>query len=154
MPRLSLVLVLLAAGTASAQTTEDEFFEKSVRPVLVERCVGCHGPKAKKGGLRLDTRDGVLAGGDDGAVIVPGKPAESRLVAAVKHAGKLKMPEKKLPDAEIAALEKWVQLGAPWPAAVKLTRPEKAADHGPFTPSSNRRCPSRTRPIPSTPSFR
>jgi hypothetical protein len=134
MPRLSLVLMLLAAGSTSAQTTDDEFFEKSVRPVLVERCVGCHGPKAKKGGLRLDTREGVLAGGDDGAVVVPGKPADSRLVAAVKHAGKLKMPEKKLPYAEIAALEKWVQLGAPWPAKVTLTPPEKAADHWAFGP--------------------
>ena len=139
MPRsvalFPLVLVLLVAGSVSAQTSDDEFFEKSVRPVLVERCVGCHGPKAKKGGLRLDTREGVLAGGDDGVVVVvPGKPAESRLVAAVKHAGKLKMPEKKLPDAEIAALEKWVQLGAPWPAAVKLTPPEKAADHWAFHP--------------------
>ena len=129
--RLSFVAMLLAAGISPADPGE-EFFEKAVRPVLVGRCVGCHGPKAKKGGLRLDTREGVLAGGDGGPVVVPGKPAESRLVAAVKHAGDLKMPEKKLPDAEIDALEKWVQLGAPWPAAVKLLSPEKTADHWAF----------------------
>ncbi|MEO2089554.1 MAG: PSD1 and planctomycete cytochrome C domain-containing protein, partial [Gemmataceae bacterium] len=104
------------------------------RPVLVERCVGCHGPKAKKGGLRLDTREGVLAGGDNGAVVVPGKPTDSRLVAAVRHAGDLKMPEKRLPDTEIAALEKWVTLGAPWPAKATLTPPEKAAEHWAFRP--------------------
>jgi mono/diheme cytochrome c family protein len=131
--RLSLVVTLFTAGISPADPGE-EFFEKAVRPVLVERCVGCHGPKAKKGGLRLDTREGVLAGGDGGPVVVPGKPAESRLVAAVKHVGDLKMPEKKLPDADIAALEKWVMLGAPWPAKATLTPPEKAAEHWAFRP--------------------
>jgi hypothetical protein len=137
-PIWSVVVTLLAVSTGLARSSDADFFEKSVRPVLVERCVSCHGPKAQKGGLRLDSREAALAGGNEGVVIVPGKPADSRLVAAVKHVGELKMPAKKLADAEIAALEKWVVLGAPWPAGHTLLLPEKvaerAADHWAFRP--------------------
>src|SRR5688500_12429525 len=66
-----------------------EFFERKVRPVLVEHCFKCHSADAEKtkklrGGLRLDTRDGVRTGGDSGPALVPGKPGESLLVKAIK----------------------------------------------------------------------
>jgi cytochrome c553 len=93
-----------------------EFFEKSVRPVLANNCTSCHGSKRHSGGLRLDSRAALTKGGDDGPVVVPGDPAHSPLVRAVRHEGDLKMPpKKKLPDDAIDALTAWVRMGAPWP---------------------------------------
>lgn len=95
-----------------------EFFEAKVRPVLVAHCYKCHSAKADKvkGGLLLDTREGVLQGGDSGPAIVPGEPDKSRLIVAVRHADPdLQMPKEKLSEAEIAALEQWVKMGAPDP---------------------------------------
>src|SRR5436190_19921013 len=96
-----------------------EFFEKNVRPVLVRHCYSCHSAEAKKlkGGLRLDSRDGLLKGGDSGPAVVPGKPEESRLIKAVRYADdELKMPPKeKLPAAVLADLEAWIKMGAPDP---------------------------------------
>jgi len=131
------VLVFLSTGTIFAESTGEEYFEKSIRPILVDKCVSCHGPKVQKAGLRLDSRAAAIEGGTDGTVIIPGKPAESRLIAAVKHVGEVKMPaDKKLADSDIAALEKWVTLGAPWPAASVLLPPAKveamAIDHWSF----------------------
>jgi hypothetical protein len=112
------------AATAAPPTTKPtpadiEFFEKRVRPVLVKHCYSCHSADAKKvkGGLRLDTRDGVLKGGTSGPAVVPGDPARSLLVRAVRHADPdLKMPpETKLTATEIAGLEAWVKKGAPDP---------------------------------------
>ncbi|MDB5311003.1 MAG: hypothetical protein JWO38_5205 [Gemmataceae bacterium] len=98
-----------------------EFFEKKVRPVLTEHCYSCHSADAAskkklKGGLLLDSRDGLLRGGDNGPSLVPGKPAESALIQTLKYDGDLKMPPKgKLPDGVIADLETWVKMGAPDP---------------------------------------
>src|SRR5712691_7458106 len=69
-----------------------EHFEKRVRPLLVERCHKCHAGEKVKGGLRLDSADGLRRGGESGAVIVPGKPEESRLIQAVLSENSLKMP--------------------------------------------------------------
>src|SRR5262245_14686139 len=117
------VVAALAANLAAAAepSAEDmEFFEKQVRPVLVETCQKCHGDRKQEGGLRLDSRVGLLKGGDSGAAIEAGKPDESLLVEAIGHAGDIKMPPKgKLSDDKIAALTEWVRRGAPWP-------PEKA----------------------------
>src|SRR5687767_563422 len=77
-----------------------EFFEKRVRPVLIERCYECHGEKKQKGGLRLDSAAAVAKGGDTGPAVIPGKPEESLLVEAISgHDPDLQMPPKnKLPD--------------------------------------------------------
>jgi len=102
------------SGEASA-----EFFEKQVRPLLAESCYSCHSAGAKeiKGGLRLDSRERILAGGDSGPAIVPGEPKKSRLVDAVGYQDPdLQMPPKgKLPAEKVAVLTRWVELGAPWP---------------------------------------
>src|SRR5688572_3559682 len=76
-----------------------EFFEKKIRPVLTQNCAGCHSAdaaKAKKlkGNLYLDSRDGVLKGGDSGAALVPGKPSESLLLKTLQYEGDVKMPPK------------------------------------------------------------
>ncbi len=94
-----------------------EFFEMKVRPVLANRCASCHGEKKAKGGLRLDSRAAVLQGGETGPAAVPGKPAESLLVEAIKYGDSVQMPPKsRLPEAEVATLTRWVELGMPWPA--------------------------------------
>jgi hypothetical protein len=118
---------------------ELELVEKHVRPVLADNCLGCHGPKKQMGGLRLDTRQRMLAGGESGPAIVPGEPGKSLLLQAVRQSGELKMPPKsKLPPQAVAALEEWVKAGAPWPES---TPPAAAADawkrHWAFQPVRN-----------------
>ena len=96
-----------------------EFFEKEVRPVLVGRCYKCHAAESKKvrGGLRLDTREGVLKGGDSGEVAVAGDPDQSPLIQAVRYDDpELRMPpDRRLPRREVEALEEWVRMGMPDP---------------------------------------
>ncbi len=123
---LVLVLALAPAGRLSAADAVGvEFFEKKVRPVLVEHCYSCHSVQAKKkrGGLYLDSRAGLLKGGDSGPALVPGKPEQSLLVKALRHQGELKMPPKgALPAAVVADLARWVQMGAPAPEAAAAAR--------------------------------
>jgi len=103
-----------------ADESDAEFFEKRIRPLLVERCESCHSAAKGKtnGGLALDTREGWRKGGDSGVPLVPGKPDESLLIRAVKYGDEaLQMPPEekggKLSDSEIAALVEWVRRGAP-----------------------------------------
>lgn len=110
-------------GSPSAESLE--FFEKQVRPLLVMHCQKCHGAKEQKGGLRLDSRAAVLAGGDSGPAVVPGKVDEGLLLDAVAYGDLYQMPPSgKLPAADLETLRRWVEMGAPWPkedgpAAVK-----------------------------------
>ena len=122
--RGSITLVaILALGSgrvwaAEPGATAVPFFEKQVRPLLVEHCHGCHSAKANKtrGGLALDSREFILKGGDSGPAVVPGKPEQSLLVTAVHRTADLQMPPKgKLQAKEIAVLEKWVRDGAVYP---------------------------------------
>ena len=83
------------AGAGADVPAGFEFFEKNIRPILVEKCRKCHGGGKAKGGLSLDrSRARVLKGGDSGPAAVAGKPGESLLVAAVERRGELKMPPK------------------------------------------------------------
>ncbi|HZW29472.1 MAG TPA: PSD1 and planctomycete cytochrome C domain-containing protein [Isosphaeraceae bacterium] len=100
----------------SASTEHAAFFEARIRPILAEHCIRCHGPKKQESGLRLDSREGVLKGNDAGPVVVPGRPEESPLVAAIHYDATVKMPPRaKLPQQAIADLTAWVALGVPWP---------------------------------------
>jgi hypothetical protein len=97
-----------------------DFFERKIRPVLVENCYGCHSAQAEKlkGGLHLDSKDGLMKGGDSGPAIVLGDPDKSLLIKAVRYTSDdLKMPpkDKKLAADQIADLEEWVKMGAPDP---------------------------------------
>jgi hypothetical protein len=119
---LALAVILMATGRVCANPPDDagiEFFEKKIRPVLVEHCYECHSSQSKKkrGELLLDSRAGVRKGGESGPVIVPGKPQESLLIKAIRHVDpELKMPPNgKLPEAVIADLEAWIKMGAPDP---------------------------------------
>ncbi|MCC6390461.1 MAG: DUF1549 domain-containing protein, partial [Bryobacterales bacterium] len=108
----------LAALSARAETGE-EFFEKKIRPVLAERCYGCHGAKVKSpmGGLRLDTAAALRKGGDSGPAVLPGDPGKSPLMEAIRYTSlRIKMPPAgRLPDEQIADFEHWIRMGAPDP---------------------------------------
>lgn len=111
---------LLAAppepAVAAANPAAMEFFEKEVRPLLINRCYECHSAESKvRGGLRLDTRQGVLEGGDSGPAVVPGQPKESLMVEALHFASFEMPPSGKLASDEIAVFEKWIEMGAPDP---------------------------------------
>lgn len=119
-----LVLGGLAVACSSAAAADAfppdqiEFFEKNVRPVLAERCYDCHGEHKHQNGLRLDSRAAVVRGSDYGKVVEPGNPSASKLIKAINHAAGVEaMPKKgdKLPAPQIAALEKWISMGLPWP---------------------------------------
>jgi hypothetical protein len=96
-----------------------EFFESRIRPLLSAKCYACH-TGSQLGGLRLDTREGVLQGGKSGPAIIPGKPEESLLIQAVsRRHERLKMPPSgPLAETEVANLVAWVKAGAVWPASV------------------------------------
>jgi cytochrome c553 len=121
----ALAAVVTASIVAPALRAESptpdgaEFFEKKVRPILVEKCQKCHGSQRQKGGLRLDSREAAFKGGESGPVIVAGHPEKSELVRAVNYeADGFQMPPTGKLDAEsIAVLANWVRLGAPWPAS-------------------------------------
>jgi len=105
------------SGSASGDPAAVEFFEKQVRPILVARCSECHGAEKPKGSLRLDSRAAILAGGDTGPAVVPGKPDESLLIDAIRYGDLYKMPpDSQLPAAELRTLEQWVERGVPWGA--------------------------------------
>jgi uncharacterized protein DUF1553/uncharacterized protein DUF1549/cytochrome c len=132
------LLALIPTSTCVAQLTADqaEFFEKKIRPVLAGNCYGCHNSKMKTpmGGLQIDTKDGLLRGGDSGKAIVPGDPAMSRLIQAVSYTHDLKMPPSgKLTDAQIADLTDWVKIGAPDPRTAPATVPPVTSKRYDFT---------------------
>ena len=98
-----------------------EFFEKKIRPVLVEKCYQCHSGDAKKlkGGLLLEYREQILKGGDSGPAIISGKPADSLLIGSLKWDSLEMPPSGKLPDGVVKDFEHWVSIGAPWPKSEK-----------------------------------
>jgi cytochrome c553 len=119
-------------ASPAVSPADADYFETKIRPLLIAKCAECHGADKQKGGLRLDSRDAALRGGDSGAAFEPGKPDDSRLIEAIGYRTDLKMPPKsKLSDIEIAHLTDWVKRGAPWPAS-KPTSPTKVGTGGPL----------------------
>jgi len=106
--------------------------------VLVKNCAICHSAEAPavQGSLRLDSADGLRAGGNAGPLFVPGKPERSLLMRALSHQGALKMPPGgKLPAAEIAAIAEWIRMGAPLPQTGRVAATdEQKSDHWAFQP--------------------
>ena len=140
MPQLILAVLLPAFLTAlpaagddihEASPDEIRFFETKVRPILVDRCFECHSAKSTslKAALRLDSRMSVLKGGDSGPAVNLEKVNDSLLLQAVRYESYEMPPDEKLSDAQIADLEKWIQLGAPWPKEeVPVARTESGYD--------------------------
>ena len=134
MSRFTFLLLglYLLQGATWAQTPEDHF-EKKVRPLLVERCVKCHGPETSRSSLRLDSYEGAIKGGKRGAALVPNAPAESLLLKVVRRQGDLKMPpDGPLSTREISDLELWIKQGAVYPKSNKIVR--GTAEHWSFQP--------------------
>jgi hypothetical protein len=151
-----LVLVAIIAPSRAAAAIDPaqlEFFEQKIRPLFVDNCYECHSLQSKKnkGGLLLDTREGLLKGGDTGPAIVPGDPEKSLLIKAVRYTDEnLQMPpkKKKLPDEKISYLVEWIKMGAPdprAPATVANSRDginKKAAQHWSFQPVKEAEIPT------------
>jgi hypothetical protein len=130
MARCWLFLILVVPAPAQSDA---EFFEAKIRPVLAKSCYGCHSSKLKSpmSGLALDSRASLRKGGSSGAVVVPGKPAESLLLKALQYADpSLSMPPSgKLSDAVIADFEHWIATGAVDP------RPDSAPEASAAAPA-------------------
>src|SRR5262245_48701331 len=108
---------LLTPALCAAPADQLDFFETRIRPVLVERCYECHSAESKKlkGGLHLDSREGMLTGGDSKkAAVVPNHPEKSLLIEAIRYGNPdLEMPPKnRLPANVVADFESWIRLGA------------------------------------------
>jgi hypothetical protein len=120
----AVILGLSSRAPAAEPPTEQvEFFEKKIRPVLVEQCYKCHSAKSDKvrGGLVLDTRDGLLKGGESGPAVTPGQPNASLLLKAIRYEEHEMPPKSRLPDAVIADFQTWIRLGAPDPRDGRAT---------------------------------
>ena len=117
-----------AAIDAKISPEEEKFFETQIRPLLTKNCFACH-TNLSSGGLRLDSREAMLKGGKDGAVVVPGHPESSMLVSALHYGPKLQMPPvAQLKTEEIASVERWIQDGAKWPASSPVVSTPKVTD--------------------------
>ena len=134
----------IAPAPAALSAADLQFFETRVRPILVDRCYKCHSHDADKikGGLMLDTREGMLHGGDTGPAIAPGKPEDSLLVDAISYKdADLQMPPKgeRLTDEQVVDLTEWIRRGAPDPRSL-VTKGSSPAyggvgrDHWSFLP--------------------
>ena len=109
---------LHAQAAPAADTVE--YYQTRVVPVFQANCYRCHGGLNHRGGLQIDRREGLVKGGKDGAVLVPGHPEQSLLVKLIRHEGPpddpMPMPPKsKLSDADIATVTAWVAAGAKMP---------------------------------------
>ncbi|MDB5319861.1 MAG: hypothetical protein JWN40_1492 [Phycisphaerales bacterium] len=143
----------VAAAAPQLTTEQTQFFEGKIRPLLTANCYKCHSAEQgkAKGGLTLDTREGLLKGGDNGSIFVPGDPAKSKLITAVSYAdADLQMPPKgeKLGEKEIADLTAWVKMGAPDPRITSAGGPkltgltDKARAHWAYQPVKNPEVPA------------
>jgi hypothetical protein len=115
-----LILTIIAAGAHPVRAQDDEpmeFFERRIRPVLVERCYECHSGQADevKGGLRVDSREGIRRGGDSGPAVVPEDAEASLLVEAILYKSIEMPPDGRLADEVIADFQRWIEMGAPDP---------------------------------------
>jgi hypothetical protein len=144
-------LAVWLTGAFAQDARSPEFFETKIRPVLAAQCYACHS-KTAVAGLRVDSREALLKGGQIGPSIVPGEAAKSLLIQALKHEhAEVKMPKGgKLKTAEIQAFVDWVNAGAPWPAA-KATTPVKA---GALTPEQRNWWSFRPLHLPAAPAVK
>lgn len=119
---VTVCLAFIACNKAFCDERE-KFFEQKIRPLLIDRCVSCHGPDKQEAGIRLDSREQVISGTDDlDALVVPNSASESRLLQVVLYSeDDTQMPPKaKLADNEIADIKHWISTGAVWPKASKF----------------------------------
>lgn len=138
---------LCAAPQAPSAAEAISFFESEIRPILHTRCSQCHNDRLRTSGLSLASREGLLEGGKRGPAISVDRPSESLVLAALLQSETLSMPpDGKLPDAKIAAIERWIELGAPWPEPSAKPSPAASAAHWSFQAIRRPQPPSVSRP--------
>lgn len=152
----SIAWLLLGATACSAVAQEQEvvpsdpraasdFFETRIRPILIERCVSCHGSEKQWAELRLDHAAGAKRGGESGPVLVPGKPSESELYRRlIEPDRESRMPPEEagaaLTEQQIAWIKDWIEQGAAWPESLAMdtgSREHRLRDHWAFQPLLN-----------------
>jgi hypothetical protein len=161
-PTTACIIILFAFGSATSEALSAEaaspdgngveFFESKIRPVLVRKCYGCHSQnaaKAKKlkGRLLLDSKAGVLAGGESGPAVVPGKPKESLLIEAIRHESLEMPPNERLNEDVVRDFVKWIEMGAPDPrdgrkVDLRVVDLEAGREHWAFRPLSDSPLPT------------
>ncbi|MFO0999417.1 MAG: PSD1 and planctomycete cytochrome C domain-containing protein [Planctomycetaceae bacterium] len=132
---VAFATVVCSEITVNGDDASEALFENLIRPVLLEKCFSCHGGNKVSGGLRVDSRESLITGGDSGAAIIPEDPDDSLLIRAIsrQHDVSAMPPEKKdaLRPEQIAAFKRWILSGAEWPAS---TEKFKAMEHWAFQP--------------------
>lgn len=129
--KYTILISVAAFALGSKLHAEDKIdFAKSIAPILEKRCVECHGPKKHKGGLRLDSKEATLKGGEDAKAVVPGKPDESDLIHRIKlpagHDDIMPPKGDPLTKDQVELLTKWIAEGANWPDDLTLGGEEKS----------------------------
>jgi len=119
------ICVFLFASLAVAEVDLNAEFEQHIRPILVNKCLKCHGESKQESNLRLDSREAILAGGESGPAIHVGDAAASLLVQAIRYEGLEMPPQEPLTEEQVARFETWIKNGAVWPQ-----------DHGDLRPAS------------------
>jgi mono/diheme cytochrome c family protein len=118
---LPLLSFTLLAQTAQVAQEQRDFFENRIRPVLAQNCFACH-TNSRMGGLRLDSREGLMKGGNSGPAIAPGDPDKSLIITALRQNTELKMPKNgHLTPAQITDMTSWIKDGAVWPEQPAVT---------------------------------
>jgi hypothetical protein len=118
-----------AGGDLADGQQHVDFFERRIRPLLIDNCHKCHSSERQESNLRLDSREAMIRGGDIGAAIVPGRPEESLLVDAVRHGEIVQMPpQRKLTARQIDDLVNWIEIGAPWPGDQEAKQAQRASE--------------------------
>lgn len=143
--RVAALALVSFLGAANLRAEAPADFSEQIKPLLAKRCVGCHGPARQKGGLRLDYGGAILKGDAGGPIVVPGKPEDSRLLAAVEGKGegeRMPLNAEPLSAAEIDLLRRWIQSGAAIPPAERS---------GPAAPRHWAFEPPRRPPLPNLP---
>ncbi|HQX49136.1 MAG TPA: DUF1553 domain-containing protein [Planctomycetaceae bacterium] len=127
---IAAMSMVVADEQIAADGAKVGFFENRIRPVLVKHCYECHSAGAKeiKGGLLVDSRNGLIVGGDSGAAIVPGEPDESLLIQALRHESLEMPPDQKLADEVIADFSQWIRDGAADPRIAEVTHAKREID--------------------------
>jgi mono/diheme cytochrome c family protein len=139
LPGIALSAWLAACSSGMAALTPEQLaqlpapanhpidFAKEIKPIFEASCIKCHGRGRDKGGFHIDTKETLLKGGDSGPAVVPGKSAESELIALVQGIDPDEvMPQKgtRLTPEQIGLLRAWIDQGLPWDAAISFARPE------------------------------
>jgi mono/diheme cytochrome c family protein len=130
-------LCAVAGFAASLLAQSGDDYTRDVAPILQKRCAACHGAVMQSNGLRVDDAAAMIAGGYSGAAIVPGKPAESKLLARVSSNEKgFMMPPAgpRLTAGEVDTIRRWIEAGAVAPVPQAKAAPRRVSNHWAFQP--------------------